>query len=158
MEVIIQDTDIETVKRVMLDKVLFDTSMPDSDRVLRDKGTWEPDPNNIWEFVEVVHDNDVVGIIRYQPISVVAIDCHIHLLPKYWGKKISDYAAYAFEKYIENNTQYHKLQVQCPKSCINSIKFVARHGFEIEGVLSGATYWDGEVEDLVILGKFIRRI
>lgn len=154
----IQTTDIETVKNVFEDKVLFDGSLPDQERKLRDMGLWEPDPTGSWDFVEVLKDDEVIGIIRYQPISIVAIDCHIHILSKYWGTRVSDEVIPVFEAYIRDNTKYHKLQVQCPKCCVHTIKAAARHGFEIEGVLMGAAYWDGKVEDLVIMGKFIRRI
>lgn len=153
----VQITDIETVKTVFEDKVLFDASLPDPDRILRDQGLWHPDPNCVWEFVEIVNDDVVVGIIRYQPISIVAIDCHIHVLSKFWGNKISDEIIPAFEKYIEQNTKYHKLQVQCPASCKHTMLCAARHGFEIEGVLMGASFWNNKVEDLVLMGKFIRR-
>jgi RimJ/RimL family protein N-acetyltransferase len=156
--VVVQDTDIETVKSIFSNKQLFNASMPDEDRMQNDLGLWEPDPNCVWEFVELCNNDEVVGIIRYQPISIVAIDCHIHLLPKYWGSKLSDEIIPAFEQYILKNTKYHKLQVQCPQCCKHTIQCAARHGFEIEGVLMGASFWDNKIENLVLMGKFIRRI
>jgi len=153
----VSPADLDIVKKVMSNKTLFYASMPDPDRLLFDAGHWEPEVGAGWNYVQLKDGTELLGIIRYQPISIVAIDCHIHLLPKFWGKGISEEVASAFEDYILRNTNYHKLQVQCPISCRHSMTYVMRHGFEVEGILRGAAYWNSQVVHLVILGKLLRR-
>ena len=155
--IVVQDTDLETVKTIFKNKQLFDACLPDEDRVQREVGTWEPDPNGVWDFLEICLNDKVIGIVRYQPLSIVAVDIHPAVLPEYWGTNMTEKFMPKVEEYFKCNTKYHKLQIQCPQCCKHTIRAAARIGFEIEGVLIGATYWNEKIENLVMMGKFIGR-
>lgn len=146
--------DSDAITTVMCNSDLFIASMPDEDRREWRHGTWEPNLHN-WTYLEVLQDDEVIGIVRYQSFSLVAVDIHYHILPQYWGTKISDKVHKELVKYLLKNTQYHKIILQSPRCCEHVIRAAHRNDFALEGVLKGATLWDGNIEDVVLMSKFI---
>ena len=148
-------TDMELIRHIMTDRVLFNASMPDEDILALDDGTWEPDANCDHLVCEL--DDEPIAIIRLYRVSNLTVDMHMHLLPKYWGTGVSDKLARSVEKYLTENTMYCKVMIQTPQCCREVLKAATRDGYELEGILTAAIHWRGNIENMVLMSKFLRR-
>lgn len=148
---ITQTEDRDLIKKIMCNKLLFKVSMPDEDIAALEAGIWEPSDSAVYL------NYDGKAIIRLYQLTNISVDMHIHLLPEYWGSGISDEMAREIEDWLIQNTNYCKIVVQTPQCCREVLQAAVRDGYQLEGVLTGAIFWRGKVENMVILAKFLNR-
>ena len=130
--------------------------MVDEEHAALIKGEWIPDPLANWVILEV--DGEIVGVARCYRFTEICMDVHIHILPKFWGKKVPTLYMEAFNDWVlATYPQVHKLVAKCPRTCMHPIRAALDAGFEVEAVLPQCSLWRGKIENLVILGKFIKR-
>jgi RimJ/RimL family protein N-acetyltransferase len=144
-------TDLSLIKEIMCDKILFEASMPDEDLQLYALNEWNPTLNCMY----LNYDNK--AIIRLFDLSNITADMHVHLLPKYWGTGVSDELQSTVEDWIKENTQYCKIVIQTPQCCESVLKASSRNGYTLEGILTSGIYWRGNIENVILMSKFINR-
>lgn len=108
-------------------------------------------------YLVIQESDEVLAVIKFESLTEITAICHLYISPKEWGQKRSYQFIPLVEDWFKENTQVHKLVVQTPESCTHVQMTAAKNGFWIEGVLTGAIYWRGNIEALIILSKFIER-
>ena len=146
--------DKKLIKKVMCNDTLFRASMPDEDITLLEKGKWEPDSTCV--HLVCKKGKDPIAIIRLYALANITVDMHVHLIPKYWGTGVSAEVQTEVEKYLKKNTNYCKVVIQTPQCCREVLKAVTREGYQLEGILTAAIHWRGEIENIILMSKFIR--
>ena len=146
-------TDYSIVKEIMTNPTLMKVSLPPEDQAICDDGKWEADPS--YTYVLIYEGDKVAGLIRYQSMTNVMIHFHFHLLPEYWGSGVSDKAEELLFKYFRENTHYKKAITFTPWECKEVQSALARGGYEFEGILTNAIYWNNKIQHLIIAVKEI---
>lgn len=147
-------TDQKLIASVLSDPQFYEVALPDEEIAAIEDG-------RVDEIISTSHwltlsdDKKLYGLTRVDYMTSVTSSVHGYLKPKYWGTSISAQFAPLVETWFRENTNIHKLVALSPKCCTHVLQSVARMGYEIEGLLVGAIYWRGKIEDLVILSKFI---
>lgn len=149
--------DLKKVKELMTDPKLFRAAMCDEDLDALRLHTWNPPPHS--KYLLMQKDGKDAGILRYEWMTTTTVNIHSHLLPDYWGSGDSLEFYKAVEKWFQKNTKkVCKFVISTPQSCKEVINFAVKCGFEAEGVLTGAVFWRGVLDNMVLLSKFIRGI
>lgn len=152
---ITQTTDMCLIKQIMCNNTLFKASMPDEDITLLELNLWEP-PRDC-TYLVYTKGSKAIGIVRLYHLTNITVDLHMHLLPKYWGRGESERFTVHINQWLRDHTQYCKIMIQTPQCCEHVLKAASREGYQLEGVLSGAICWRGNIENLVLMSKFIDR-
>ncbi len=114
---------------------------------------WSPEDNS--SYIKLEDENRFLGIVKYEPLSNVTALYHLYVSPDFWGKDLVKDIQSDIEQWFVSNTSYHKLVIMTPRCCENVISRAYAEGFKVEGVLIGAICWRNQIENLVLLGKFI---
>ena len=146
-------TDKRLIKSVMGHDVLFKASMPDEDIAVYEKGEWVPATD--CQHLVCDLEGESIAIIRLYAVSNLTVDMHVHLIPEYWGKGVSNHLQPAIEKFLEENTNYCKIVIQTPQCCRQVLQAATREGFELEGILTSAILWRNKIENIVLMSKFL---
>ena len=146
--------DIDVIKTILFHKDLINVALPPEDLAGIEAGTAAPSSN--YTYLLIYHDDEVAGLFRYEAISNITISWHIHLLPKYWGKAIGDKADTAACKWILDNTKYRKIVGQSPYECREVHRAMVRNGYEVEGVLTNAIFWNDKIQHLILMSKTLQ--
>ena len=144
-----------SIKNIMTNKVLAAASMPDEDLRLMAENIWQPAGD--CDYLICVMEGKDIAIIRLYSLSNITVDMHYHLLPEYWGKGISSQINTKVEEYLINNTNYCKIVVQTPQCCREVLKAASREGYHLEGILTAAIVWRNNIENIVLMSKFLNR-
>lgn len=145
------------INRVLGNDQLAQISLTDAELEEFQAGTYDPVANPDDNFLAIIDDHKVIAILKYEAFTPLAISCHMFIHPDYWGSKCSYKIIPAIENWFKKHTQIHKLIVMSPESCTHVHMTAAKNGFWLEGCLTGAMYWRGQVEALLIFSKFINR-
>lgn len=148
--------DSEIVTKILSDNTLFHASMDDEDIRQFEQGVWQPSFQG-WRYLHIMVDGKDAAIVRWHYFTPITIGVHWHLLPKFWGTGISDEINKEVDAWFEENTQALKLTTQVPYCLENIWRAVVRGGFRPDGIMAKATIWRDQIEDVVILSKFLNR-
>lgn len=106
------------------------------------------------KYLVIYADSVIAGFFKYEPVTNMCLFWHIKILKAFWGTGVSDKASELGDKFIKENTPYRKLLVTSPIECKEVHKACCeRGGFEVEGVLTNAIYFNDKIQHLIILGK-----
>lgn len=144
------EDNMDVVKRIMSDNVLFKASMSDTEIQQFEAGTWEPEPGQYLNY-------DDKAIIKLDPLSNCAVCIHVYLQSQYWGEGISSKLEHEIEKWLIDNTSYGKVVLMTPQCCREVLKVAVREGYALEGILTAAILWRDNVENLILMSKFLKR-
>lgn len=150
MELIWKETDLEVIKQIMCDPVLFKASMTDEDINCFQKGNWTPRADNTY----LNYDNKAIIIL--DQVSPLTVCSHPHLKSEFWGTGESHKLEVELEKYLLSVTNYRKVIIMTPQCCREVLKAATREGYALEGILTASTLWRDQVENLIIMSKFLK--
>lgn len=137
------------------DEKLCYAALMDEELIQLKEGTWEPLP--YCTYLRLESNNKLVGYVKFEYITNVCVCYHWYLSSKHWGSGLSNELSDAVDKWFVKSTPIHKIIIQSPQTCKEVLQAAARNGFEVEGVLTGAIYWRGKIENMVLMSKFIKR-
>lgn len=118
-----------------------------------DQGALELNPTS--RFLGLYEDEELIGVLRFEPMNLVTAFVHSHMHPKHWGHNKLRECLKISDKWFKENTKIHKQVSTVPVSCKEVALALLRNGYTIEGNLVGGCYWRGEVQNLVLFSRFI---
>jgi predicted GNAT family acetyltransferase len=103
-------------------------------------------------------NNTLVGILKYELFTNIAICVHPYLSSKLHGKgKGQEIGMVTYNFIKEAYPTLTKILVICPESCPKVHAAVERFGMKLEGQLKDTIIWRKQTEDLRIYGMNIVR-
>jgi hypothetical protein len=147
---VIKTTNTDLLDRIFSDEKLCAIAFADGK-----KPEYFKDTNN--NYLVAFHNEVPIAALRFQEFTDITANCHIYVKSEYWHNKISYKLIPAFENWFLENTQYHKVVAMSPESSKHVHFTLAKNGFWLEGVLTGAICWQGKVEGLLVFSKFLKR-
>lgn len=107
-------------------------------------------------YLNIYKANEKVAMCRFQQMYNITGSYHIYIASSRWGNGDSLQVSDAVDKWILDNTICHKITNVTPQCCEHVLKAAMKTGFRAEGILIGATFWRGKIENIVLLSKFLK--
>ena len=105
--------------------------------------------NDIW--LDIIHNDELIGIVQFKPIFSKCFEGHIHILPKH--RKNSQLAGKAICDWLDEHLKGNLIYTTVPVICGNVKKFLLSFGFKENGFLEKAWSKNGKLIDMWILTK-----
>jgi len=107
-------------------------------------------------YLLIKEENEILGMFQTREITRILVDAHIYLLPQYWGKDYSLSAIKTLFKYFEQ-TNYHKIITDVPKSCSHVIKLLKKTGCKQCGYIDAGVIYNNKLMGLLLFSHDIKR-
>src|SRR5258708_6609714 len=79
----------------------------------------------------LIKDNEhIYGCFQYRKFTGILIEGHINIIPEYWGSKVSLEAMKLGIKWLENNTNSHRIFTDVPIICEHVHRLLNHFGFK----------------------------
>lgn len=109
------------------------------------------------EFAGVFDGEELIMLVRSEPFTRDTISLHLFLATKYHHTgKLREIQAF-LKDYYRTQTEYKKIVVMSPETCVHVHKVVEAFGFSLEGRLTKCITWRNELVDLLLYGWIIER-
>lgn len=145
--------DMELVRRILTNEKIYH-HMADDGSPRREEFRPVDSPNLYYLIPYYIGNIEPLGSTLFHPINTILYQCHIGLLPKYWGKNTPKIAIAALD-WMKKNTPCQRVMTITPASNRLAQTLAKRCGFEQEGYLKNGVLRSGALEDIVILGRLL---
>jgi len=105
----------------------------------------------------VYRDDELIGMLRYEYFSEVAVVVHIYISAAKQGKGLNPEINKAVHKHLSEHTQAMKLITTVPEPCVHVQKAIAKLGFTYEGRVTDSYVWRQKTVDLLYYGCKLER-
>ena len=107
-------------------------------------------PDLSYTYLHVEKDKKTVGLFQTRAQTKHVVECHIYIIPEYWGTHMSVEASYAGFQWLKNNTEYLKAFTQVPITCTHVVRLAKKIGWNLCGVIDRGVMFDNKLVDLLL--------
>lgn len=100
-------------------------------------------------------ENEIMGVICFQPHNHILYQIHIAMLPKFWGRGVAESAVNESFNWMEKNTSCRVVISITPKPYLLAIRLAKKVGAELMGILKHSIMLKGQLEDQLIYGVYL---
>ena len=101
-------------------------------------------------FIGIIHDNILIGVIKYEEFTNITVNLHLYLLSFLHGKDVFKDIHQPVTEWFIKNTGYKKAVVLAPGCCSHVHGAAEIAGFKLEGKLEKAIEWRDKDEDIYV--------
>ena len=141
----------DVIKQIIGDSKLLKASMTDEDLISFEAGTWV-----LEDRCQYLNYEDK-AIVRVYPVTNLTVEIHPQLRSEFWGTGESHKLEEEIEQWLISNTNYCKVILQTPQCCREVLQAAVREGYALEGILTAAISWRNQIENIVVMSKFLKR-
>lgn len=109
-----------------------------------------------FDYLLICEEKQILGCFQIREFNKNIVECHINILPKYWGKGVAETASKLGFKWLEDNTTYFKALTDVPVDCEIVHRLSLKLGWNPCGMMKQAVIYDGHVTDLILYDYNIR--
>lgn len=106
--------------------------------------------NHHFKHLLITDDSEILGCFQYKEFTNRVVEVHINLLPKYWGKGISEEICSKGIEWFRIHTNYKKIMTDVPKCCNNVVGLMSKINFRICGLIVDGCIFNNKDEDLLL--------
>lgn len=144
----IKDITLEEAGRFLVeDPLLCERALPDEEleNIKNGNGYCPMVQSN---YIGVYHYNLLICITKWECFTSITGNIHTYISSLLHGKNVTIDIQAALKEWFIKNTSFHKLLILSPGSCPNVHKAADISGFVLEGTLTNAMIWRGQVDDI----------
>ncbi|MEZ0536753.1 GNAT family N-acetyltransferase [Caldicellulosiruptoraceae bacterium PP1] len=123
---------------------------------IKDFERWYKNANsNVHRFIIELKNGFAIGSISYRDYDInnKKVTLGIHIGEKnFWGKGLGTEATKLFIRYLFDNLDINRIELDTFDENVRAIKAYQKCGFKIEGVLREAKCIDGKFHDKILMG------
>lgn len=110
-----------------------------------------------FQYLLIEKDTHLIGCFRNKIFTSEVLECHIHLLPEFWGKNHALDASNAGFDWVRKNTKFSKCFTDVPVVCVHVHKLCKKIGWNPCGLIREGCMYDGKLTDLILYDYDLKR-
>lgn len=148
---LIQTIDLNLIRSIITTPKLFETQIGQSDTV----ESYIVDIN--YDYFLIINEDEILGLFQTRPFTKICLEAHIHLLPKYWGKRA--YSKYAIKSLFEHfkSSEYNIVLTDVPEECSHVINLLLKLDCEVSGFIPQSVIYNNKLMGLFLFSHSLKR-
>ncbi len=141
----------EAATFLLNDRVLCERALPDHELdEIALSGQYKPfDTSN---FIGMCNDGIVISITKWEYFTDATVNIHVYISSMLHGAGVTKDIQDIYKEWFATRTSFAKAVILAPGTCRQVHKSVELAEFKLEGLLTKAMIWRGELVDLHIYG------
>lgn len=141
----------EAARFLLADSVLCNRALPDHELdEIAVSGEYKPFDTS--RFIGMYNDGIMISVTKWEYFTDVTVNIHVYISSLLHGKGVTKEIQGIFKQWFATRTNFAKAVILAPGTCPIVHKSVEIAGFKLEGLLTKAMQWRGELVDLHIYG------
>lgn len=110
-----------------------------------------------YKYLLIEHNDNLMGCFTFRCFTSQIVECHINILPEFWGKNHALDASNAGFDWVRKNTKFSKCFTDVPVVCVHVHKLCKKIGWNPCGLIREGCMYDGKLTDLILYDYDLKR-